>query len=173
MTTYNWKEKREKKAFLALEDGTIYHGHSVGAPADCLGEVVFNTGMTGYQEILSDPSYSGQIVTMTCTEMGNYGVTMQDMESRGCFANGFIVHQMNEPSNWRCEQSLSDFLKKGNAPCIAGIDTRALTSRLRDRGTLKGYISVESKLKEAEAIARAKAWEGLVGQDYASRVSCA
>ena len=92
-TKYNWKEKREKRAFLALTDGTVYRGHSVGAAKDSLGEVVFNTGMTGYQEILSDPSYNGQIVTMTYTEMGNYGITMQDMESRACFANGFIARR--------------------------------------------------------------------------------
>ena len=172
-TKYNWKEKREKRAFLALADGTVYRGHSVGAMKDCLGEVVFNTGMTGYQEILSDPSYSGQIVTMTYTEMGNYGITMQDMESRTCFANGFIVHQMNEPSNWRSELSLRDLLLKNSIPAIAGIDTRALTSKLRDAGTLRGYISVELKVGVEEAITKAKEWEGLDGQDYASRVSCA
>jgi len=172
-TKYNWKEKREKRAFLALADGTVYRGHSVGALKDCLGEVVFNTGMTGYQEILSDPSYSGQIVTMTYTEMGNYGITMQDMESRTCFANGFIVHQMNEPSSWRSELSLRDFLIKNSIPAIAGIDTRALTSKLRDAGTLRGYISVEQKVDEKVAIKKAKEWIGLDGQDYASKVSCA
>jgi carbamoyl-phosphate synthase small subunit len=172
-TKYNWKEKREKKAFLALADGTVYRGHSVGALKDCLGEVVFNTGMTGYQEILSDPSYSGQIVTMTYTEMGNYGVSMQDMESRTCFANGFIVHHMNEPSSWRSEQSLHDFLIRNSIPAIAGIDTRALTSKLRDTGTLRGYISVEQKVGVDEAIKNAKQWIGLDGQDYACRVSCA
>ncbi len=171
-TKYNWKEKREKRAFLALADGTVYRGHSVGASKDSLGEVVFNTGMTGYQEILSDPSYSGQIVTMTYTEMGNYGVTMQDMESRSCFANGFIVQQMNEPSNWRSELSLREFLVKNSIPAIAGIDTRALTSKLRDAGTLRGYISVEQKVDEEAAIKKAQDWEGLDGQDYASRVTC-
>jgi carbamoyl-phosphate synthase small subunit len=171
-TKYNWKEKREKRAFLALADGTVYRGHSVGAAKDSLGEVVFNTGMTGYQEILSDPSYSGQIVTMTYTEMGNYGITMQDMESRTCFANGFIVHQMNEPSSWRCELSLRDFLIKHSIPSIAGIDTRALTSKLRDAGTLRGYISIEQKVGEEEAIKKAKEWIGLDGQDYACKVSC-
>lgn len=169
---YNWKEQREKKAFLALADGTVFRGYSVGAEHDCLGEVVFNTGMAGYQEILSDPSYSGQIVTMTYPEIGNYGITMQDMESRSCFANGFIVHRMNPPSNWRSRMSLAGFLKINSIPCVAGIDTRALTSRLRDKGTLKGYISVENKVKEDEAISRANAWEGLDGQDYACRVSC-
>ena len=172
-TKYNWKEKREKRAFLALADGTVYRGYSVGALKDCLGEVVFNTGMTGYQEILSDPSYSGQIVTMTYTEMGNYGVTMQDMESRTCFANGFIVHQMNEPSNWRSELALRDFLIKNSIPAIAGIDTRALTSKLRDAGTLRGFISVEQKVGDDAAIQKAKDWIGLDGQDYACKVSCA
>jgi carbamoyl-phosphate synthase small subunit len=172
-TKYNWKEKREKRAFLALADGTVYRGHSVGALKDCLGEVVFNTGMTGYQEILSDPSYNGQIVTMTCTEMGNYGVTMQDMESRACFANGFIVHQLNEPSSWRGTMSLRNFLIRNSIPALAGIDTRALTSKLRDAGTLRGYISVEQKVGQDEAIQMAKEWIGLDGQDYASRVSCA
>jgi carbamoyl-phosphate synthase small subunit len=172
-TKYNWKEKREKRAFLALADGTVYRGHSVGALKDCLGEVVFNTGMTGYQEILSDPSYNGQIVTMTCTEMGNYGVTMQDMESRACFANGFIVHQLNEPSSWRGTMSLRNFLIRNSIPALAGIDTRALTSKLRDAGTLRGYISVEQKVGQDDAIQMAKEWIGLDGQDYASRVSCA
>ncbi len=172
-TKYNWKEKREKRAFLALADGTVYRGHSVGALKDCLGEVVFNTGMTGYQEILSDPSYNGQIVTMTYTEMGNYGMSMQDMESRACFANGFIVHQMNEPSSWRSELSLRDFLIRNSIPAIAGIDTRALTSKLRDAGTLRGYISVEQKVGEEEAIQKAKEWKALTGRIMHARVSCA
>ena len=112
---YDWKTKREKKAFLALEDGTVMHGYSVGAEVDNEGEVVFNTGMTGYQEIISDPSYAGQFVTMTYTEIGNYGVNSSDMESRKLFLNGFIVHNMNEPSSWRAEKSLSDFLKEHNS----------------------------------------------------------
>ncbi|MFC1496839.1 glutamine-hydrolyzing carbamoyl-phosphate synthase small subunit [Verrucomicrobiota bacterium] len=137
---YNWKEKREKKAFLALEDGTILRGHSVGASRDAVGEVVFNTGMSGYQEILSDPSYSGQFVTMTYPEIGNTGINTADMESRKFFANGFIVHELNETSNWRAEESLREALIRSDIPAIAGIDTRALTSKLRDEGTLKGYI---------------------------------
>lgn len=171
MTKWNWKEKREKKAFLALEDGTIFRGYSVGAPVDKVGEVVFNTGLTGYQEILSDPSYSGQFVTMTYTEIGNYGVAPIDNESRGIFANGFIVHEYTEPSNWRSEMSLADFLKESDVPCIAGIDTRALTTKLRNDGNQKAYICVSGELTEAEAIEKAKAWEGLEGQDYASKVS--
>lgn len=169
---WNWKEKRDKKTFLALEDGSVFRGYSVGAGHDALGEVVFNTGMTGYQEILSDPSYNGQFVTMTYPEIGNTGVNLPDMESRQCFANGFILHEMNYPSNWRKEESLGSFLKRHDIPAIAGLDTRALTSKLRDQGTLKGYMSVIQKITEEEAVAKAREWEGLDGQDYASKVSC-
>ena len=125
-TRYNWKARREKQSFLALEDGTLYRGYSVGADTDSLGEVVFNTGMTGYQEIISDPSYNGQLVTMTYTEIGNTGTNLQDMESRRCFATGFIVHELNEPSNFRAEDSLGRFLAANAIPAIAGIDTRRL-----------------------------------------------
>ncbi|MCX8044719.1 MAG: glutamine-hydrolyzing carbamoyl-phosphate synthase small subunit [Desulfobacterota bacterium] len=172
MLNYHWKAQREKKAFLALEDGTVYRGFSAGAAQDSLGEVVFNTGMTGYQEILTDPSYNGQIVVMTYPEIGNYGISLQDMESHRCWANGFIVHRINRPSNWRCDKTLQEFLTESNIPCLAGIDTRALTSKLRDRGTLKGYLSVEGRVSEQEAVERACSWEGLDGQDYAHRVSC-
>ena len=129
--SWNWKEKREKPAFLALEDGTIMRGYSVGAAVDSVGEVVFNTGLSGYQEILSDPSYSGQFVTMTYPEIGNTGINAADMESRGFFANGFIMHDMNVPSSWRSEESLTEALVRSNIPAIAGIDTRALTSKIR------------------------------------------
>jgi len=174
----NWKQRRDKPAFLALADGTILRGYSVGAPVDAVGEVVFNTGMTGYQEILSDPSYSGQFVTMTYPEIGNTGINPEDMESRQAFANGFILHELNECSNWRAKESLTDFLKRSNIPAMAGIDTRALTTRLRDGGTQKAYMAVEetaggARVSAEEAIARARAWEGLDGQDYAARVSCA
>ena len=169
---WNWKDKREKKSFLALEDGTVYRGYSVGAPADVLGEVVFNTGMTGYQEILTDPSYSGQLVTMTYPEIGSTGVNIADMESCKGFANGFVIHEMNEPSNWRTDETLGDFLVKNSIPAIAGVDTRALTSRLRNQGTLKGYISILGDVSENEAVLKATEWEGLDGQDYAERVSC-
>jgi len=172
MKNRHWKAKRDKQAFLALEDGTIYRGYSAGAAADALGEVVFNTGMTGYQEILSDPSYTGQLVTMTYPEIGNTGVNLADMESEKAFAGGFIVHQLNRPSNFRTEESLQAFLTRHNIPAIAGLDTRALTSRLRDRGTLKGYIAVENRLSEEKAVETARAWEGLDNQDYASKVSC-
>ncbi len=168
----NWREQREKRAFLALQDGTIYRGHSVGAPQDALGEVVFNTGMTGYQEILTDPSYSGQFVTMTHPEIGNTGINPEDMESRQLFANGFVMQEMNEPSSWRSRESLGAALVRSGIPAIAGIDTRALTSRLRDQGTMRGFLSVTGAVTEAQAVARAEGWGGLDGQDYASRVSC-
>lgn len=171
-TNWNWREQREKKAFLALQDGTILRGFSVGAAKDSLGEVVFNTGMTGYQEILSDPSYSGQFVTMTYPEIGSTGMNSQDMESRQLFANGFILHAMNTPSNWRAEESLTDRLTREGIPAIAGLDTRALTTRLRTEGTQKAFLSVSGKVGEPEAVAQARGWCGLDGQDYASRVSC-
>jgi len=163
---------REKNAFLALEDGTVLRGYSVGAPQDTLGEVVFNTGMAGYQEILSDPSYSGQFVIMTYPEIGNTGLNPHDMESRGFFANGFIVHNMNDPSNWRATTSLKAGLHESSIPAIAGIDTRALTVRLREEGTLKGFMGVTGDVTPEEAVRRASSWEGLDNQDYASRVSC-
>jgi carbamoyl-phosphate synthase small subunit len=171
--SYNWKEQRTKKAFLALEDGTVMHGYSVGAPVDREGEVVFNTGLSGYQEILSDPSYAGQFVTMTYPEIGNYGFNKEDMESRKLFLNGFIIHNMNEPSNWRSDESLQKALCEAGVPAIAGLDTRALTSKLRASGTMKGYLHCSAEeLSDEEGVARAKAWCGLDNQDYASKVSC-
>jgi carbamoyl-phosphate synthase small subunit len=169
----DWARERARAAFLALADGTVFRGHSVGAPRDALGEVVFNTGMSGYQEILSDPSYAGQFVTMTYPEIGNVGVNEEDMESRGLFANGFVIREMNRASNWRATMSLEQKLLSAGIPAIAGVDTRALTALLRDRGTQKGCLSVEGKLGEAEAIREAQAWPGLDNQDYAARVSCA
>jgi len=170
--TWDWKAQREEGAFLALEDGTVMRGYSIGASQDALGEVVFNTGMTGYQEILSDPSYAGQFVTMTYPEIGNTGINRDDMESRAYFANGFVLHELNAPSNWRSRESLRDSLVRSAIPGIAGIDTRALTRRLRSQGTLKGYMSVTGETDEAEAVQRAQAWEGLDNQDYAVRVTC-
>ncbi len=172
-TSWQWREKREKRAFLALEDGTILRGHSVGAERDGLGEVVFNTGMVGYQEILTDPSYSGQIVTMTCPEMGNTGVNVADLESRQMFLSGFVVHEMNEPQSWRSQQSLSDYLREHGIPAIAGVDTRALTLKLRSAGTLKGVLAMSGKLSESEAVEMARCWCGLDGQDHAALVSVA
>lgn len=172
MSNWNWKEQREKKAFLALEDGTIFRGYSVGAPVDNLGEAVFNTGLTGYQEILSDPSYAGQFINMTYPEIGSYGTTSVDMEARKTFCNGFIMHQENRPSNFRSEHSLMDFCKNNGIPAIAGIDTRALTLKLRSDGAMKSFLCVSGDLSEADAVQRAKSWEGLEGQDYAAKVTC-
>ncbi|MEI6165598.1 MAG: glutamine-hydrolyzing carbamoyl-phosphate synthase small subunit [bacterium] len=169
---WNWAEQRERKAFVALQDGTILRGYSVGAPVDAYGEVVFNTGMAGYQEILSDPSYSGQFVTMTYPEIGSTGMNQADMESRQLFASGFIIHDMNIPSNWRADGSVPEYLAKWSIPAIAGIDTRALTSRLRMEGTQRGFMSVSGKVNEADAVRKAAEWCGLDGQDYAAKVSC-
>ena len=169
---WNWSEQRARQAFLALQDGVILRGYSVGATVDGLGEVVFNTGMAGYQEILSDPSYSGQFVTMTYPEIGNTGMNLADMESRQLFASGFILHDMNIPSNWRADGSLHDYLVKWNIPAIAGVDTRALTTKLRTDGTQRGFMSVTGKVSEAEAVQKAREWGGLDGQDYAAKVSC-
>ncbi|OPZ24046.1 MAG: Carbamoyl-phosphate synthase small chain [Lentisphaerae bacterium ADurb.BinA184] len=166
-----WQAQRERRAFLALADGTVCRGYSVGAPCDGLGEVVFNTGMTGYQEILTDPSYSGQFVTMTCPEIGNTGVNRADVESRQVFANGFILHELNPPCNWRSQQPLDEYLAANGIPALAGVDTRALTARLRSGGTQKGFLSVRGEVGEAEAVRQARAWSGLDGQDYAARVS--
>lgn len=169
---YDWKAMREKKAFLALEDGTVFRGRSVGAKVDRVGEVVFNTGMCGYQEILSDPSYAGQFVTMTYPEIGNYGMNDADRESRALFLNGFIMHEYNEPSNWRAQETLAQALIGAGVPAIDGIDTRALTLKLRSTGTMKGYLHCsDEEISEEAGVAKAAAWEGLDNQDYASRVT--
>ncbi|NOY75374.1 MAG: glutamine-hydrolyzing carbamoyl-phosphate synthase small subunit [Kiritimatiellaeota bacterium] len=169
---YNWRAKRERGAFLALEDGTILRGYSVGAEKDGTGEVVFNTGLSGYQEILSDPSYAGQFVTMTYPEIGNTGANSADMESEQLFLNGFILHEMNTPSNWRSEESLERLLLRSEVPAIAGIDTRFLTTKIREFGAMKAFLCVSGFISEADAVAKANEWSGLTGQDYASKVSC-
>jgi carbamoyl-phosphate synthase small subunit len=168
---WSWRARRERAAYLALEDGTTFRGHSVGAQRDVLGEVVFNTGMTGYQEILTDPSYSGQIVAMTYPEIGNTGANPEDVESRRVFLNGFVMHALNRPSNWRSTESLDDYLRRHDVPALAGLDTRALTVILRQAGTMKGFLSATGQVPVSEAVGRARAWEGLTNRDYASRVS--
>ena len=155
---YNWKKQRDKKAFVALDDGTCFDGISIGSPTNQLGELVFNTGMSGYQEILSDPSYAGQIVTMTYPEIGNYGTNTTDMETTTPFAKGFIIHQLNQASNWRNEEELNQFLKNHNIPALAGVDTRALTLHLREKGTLKAYICTDDSISKEEASTKAKNW---------------
>ena len=130
------------RAVLALEDGTIFHGSSFGIDGEVTGEIVFNTGMTGYQEVLTDPSYCGQIVTMTYPLIGNYGVNIDDIESARPQVKGFIVRELcKTPSNWRSIETLNEYLKRNNIIGIEGIDTRALTRILREKGTMKGVIS--------------------------------
>ena len=130
------------KAILALADGTVFEGRALGFEGETVGEVVFNTAMTGYQEILTDPSYKGQIVTMTCPHIGNYGIAKDDAESRRVWAEGFIVKESSRrPSNWRSEQALDDYLRAARVVGIEGIDTRELTRHLRDAGSQQGIIS--------------------------------
>ncbi len=168
-----WKAERERRAYLALADGTVFHGVAFGAKKDALGEVVFNTGMSGYQEILTDPSYAGQFVTLTTAEVGNYGINADDIESRKLFLSGLVIGDLTEPSNWRSEKSLDEYLKENGVPGIYGVDTRALTIHLREHGNEKAYLHVEDgEMREEDAIAKAREWEGLDGQDYAAKVTC-
>ncbi|TCL54869.1 carbamoyl-phosphate synthase small subunit [Hydrogenispora ethanolica] len=160
-----------KQARLVLEDGSIYTGQSFGAAREIGGEVVFNTGMTGYQEILTDPSYSGQIVTMTYPLIGNYGINPFDFESRRPHARGFIVKEYcPEPSNWRAELTLDAFLKQYDIPGIAGIDTRSLTKTLRSKGTMRGLITTADD-SEAALLERVAAIPDLSGQDFIKGVT--
>ena len=157
-------------AKLALEDGTVFTGTSFGASGEVDGEVCFNTSMTGYQEILTDPSYRGQIVTMTYTEMGNYGVNREDVESARLHLAGFVVKQFAErPSNFRAEDSLEAYLKRYQIPGLAGIDTRALVRKLRTQGAMKGVLS-SVDLDDASLVRKAKASLGLVGRDLVREV---
>ena len=163
----------KKNSFLALENGKIFRGVSIGYKSNTVGEVVFNTGMTGYQEILTDPSYAGQIVTMTYPAMGNYGITQKDFESQKPHANGLIINENNAPSNWNSVKSLQDFLIENQIPCISEIDTRALTLTIREHGSLKAYLVTQTeKMSEQKAIDEATRWIGLEQQDYAQKVSC-
>src|SRR5207247_1775755 len=159
------------KAILALEDGSVYHGTGFGARASACGEVCFNTSMTGYQEILTDPSYKGQIVMMTYPLIGNYGVNELDVESWRPHVAGFVVREVSPVvSNWRADSSLVEYLGQHGIPGLQGIDTRALTKKLRVRGALNGFISTEG-LSDAEAVRRAQEWPGLVGVDYVKEVT--
>src|SRR5580692_7738049 len=159
------------KAILALEDGSIFHGEGFGAKASAVGEVCFNTSMTGYQEILTDPSYKGQIVTMTYPLIGNYGVNPADVESWRPHVAGFVIRELSPvASSWRSQSTLADYLEKNGIPGLQGIDTRALTKKLRVRGALNGFISTED-ISPEEAVARAKNWPGLAGVDYVKSVT--
>lgn len=158
-------------AILALEDGSVFQGPGFGARAEACGEVCFNTSMTGYQEILTDPSYKGQIVTMTYPLIGNYGVNNQDIESWRPHVGGFVIRELSPIiSNWRADYTLSDYLEKYEIPGIQGIDTRALTKKLRVSGSMKGFISTKD-ISAADAVERARSWQGLVGVDYVKEVT--
>jgi len=161
------------KAALALADGTVFEGESFGAEGEAVGEVVFNTAMTGYQEILTDPSYRGQLVAMTYPEIGNVGVNRDDMESRRSFLQGFIVKEYwEQPSNWRAQQSLREYLVANGIPAIQGIDTRALVRRLREHGAQEAVLSTVD-LDPKRLVEKAKASPGLIGRDLVKEVTCA
>jgi carbamoyl-phosphate synthase small subunit len=160
------------KAILALADGRIFEGKSFGAGGEVTGEVVFNTAMTGYQEVLTDPSYRGQMVTMTYTQIGNTGINPEDIESRGLFLSGFIVREyLDFPSNFRSTMTLDAYLKENGVVGIHGLDTRALTRHLRDHGAQNGVISTVD-FDHASLVAKAKAIPSMAGLDLASGVSC-
>jgi carbamoyl-phosphate synthase small subunit len=159
-------------AILALEDGRIWRGRGFGADAEVVGEVVFNTSMTGYQEILTDPSYCGQIVTMTYPLIGNYGTNDEDPESRRVFAEGLIVRELSRAySNWRAGESLDDYLKNAGVPGISDIDTRSLVRHIRERGSMRGCLSTLGN-DEQSVIERARKAPEMVGLDLASVVTC-
>ena len=159
-------------AILALEDGSVFHGLSVGAPGRVLGEVVFNTAMTGYQEILTDPSYFRQLVTLTYPHIGNVGTTSDDMESAEIFAAGLIIRDLSiSVSNYRAELPLRDFLERGNTVAIAEIDTRKLTRIIRDKGAQAGCIIAGENVAPDEAVAAARKFPGLKGMDLARLVT--
>jgi len=170
------QQPRNATAVLALADGTVLWGRGVGATGAAIGEVCFNTSMTGYQEIMTDPSYAGQIITFTFPHIGNVGTNSEDIETvtpaaRGCVLNADIT----EPSNWRASQHLDAWLKNNDIPGIAGVDTRALTRRIREQGAPNGVLAhaPDGRFDLDELVARAAAWPGLEGMDLAKEVSCA
>ena len=161
----------DMKAILALEDGRHFEGESFGATGTRIGEICFNTAMTGYQEVLTDPSYRGQIVAMTYPLIGNYGTNSLDQESRSPHVRGFVIEELSEsPSNWRSEMSLDEYLRKWDVPGVQGIDTRALTRHLRTRGAMKACLTTE-QISPDEGDERAIEGEGVIGMDYVREVS--
>jgi carbamoyl-phosphate synthase small subunit len=161
------------EAILALEDGTWFKGAAAGAEGEARGEVVFNTSMTGYQEVLTDPSYSGQIVTMTCPEIGNYGVSSEDVESRVPQVAGFIVREESPiASNWRSEGTLREYLVANSIVAISDIDTRALTRKLRSGGVMRGVIMTGDALDPASLVERARSLPTMEGSDLVRDVTC-
>ncbi|MBI2903257.1 MAG: glutamine-hydrolyzing carbamoyl-phosphate synthase small subunit [Candidatus Methylomirabilis oxyfera] len=162
-----------KRAVLALADGAIFEGASFGAEGEAVGEVVFNTSMTGYQEVLTDPSYKGQMVVMTYPLIGNYGINLEDVESKAPAVEGFIVKEASPyPSNWRSARDLDGYLREHGVVGIQGIDTRALTRHLRDHGAMEGVVSTRD-LTPDSLVAKAKASPGLIGRDLVKEVACA
>lgn len=160
------------KTLIALEDGTIFTGRSFTGSGEAVGEIVFNTSMSGYQEVLTDPSYTGQLVTMTYPLIGNYGVNTEDMESERLHPKAFLVKEYNPiPSNFRSTKPLADLLKEHGILGVEGFDTRALVRHIRTQGAMKCIISTED-LDPESLVKRAKEWSGLVGQDMVKRVSC-
>ena len=161
------------KAVLALEDGTWFAGTAAGAAGETSGEVVFNTSMTGYQEVLTDPSYAGQIVTMTSVQIGNYGVTPEDTESRRPQVAGFVMRESSPvASNWRADQTLRDYLTAHGIVAIADIDTRALTRKLRSGGVLRGVIATGAGVEPEPLVARARGIREIEGTDLVREVTC-
>ncbi len=162
---------RTNPAILVLADGTVFRGVAIGAAGSSAGEVVFNTAMTGYQEILTDPSYCRQIVTLTYPHIGNVGVNGEDVESRQVFASGLIIRDLSlTVSNWRSKQSLPEYLRENNVVAIAGIDTRKLTRILREQGSQNGCIATGDEVESA--LEAARGFAGLAGMDLAKEVSC-
>ena len=158
-------------ATLALEDGRVFCGEAFGATATATGEMCFNTSMSGYQEVLTDPSYFGQIVAMTNPHIGNYGINVLDEEARGPQVRGFVIEELSEaPSNWRSEESLHDYLRRHGVPGIREIDTRALTKHLRERGAMKACLTTEVMSPE-QVVQRAKQGDGVVGMDFVREVT--
>ena len=165
------KDKGEKmKAFLILEDGHVFTGRSIGSTREAVSEIVFNTSMTGYLEVLTDPSYAGQAVVMTYPLIGNYGICYEDMESERAWVDGFIVRELSRmPSNFRSEDTIQNFLEKNDIPGICGIDTRALTKILRESGTMNGMITTDENYNMDEVMKKLKAYST---GDEVSKVSC-
>jgi carbamoyl-phosphate synthase small subunit len=163
---------KSKSGILALEDGSIFRGNAFGATKTVLGEAVFNTSMTGYQEILTDPSYAGQIVTMTYVHIGNYGVNSDDEESDGPKAMGLVIRELSPiTSNWRSQKNLDQYLRDHNIPGLEGVDTRSITMTVRKTGVMKACLSTED-ISDQEALKLAKEWPGLDNIDCAKAVSC-
>lgn len=161
-------------ALLVLQDGTVYEGEAFGAATTVVGEVVFNTSLTGYQEIITDPSYRGQMVCMTLAHVGNTGVNAEDVESDQPQVTAFIVREVSSVvSNWRANETLHDYLARHGIPGISEVDTRALTRRLRDKGVLHGALCTDGSHTIEELLALARGWEGLDGRDLVREVTCA